>query len=281
MKRTAEPTVIKTVSVSLLGGFALELDGTTLTDDINRSLKLWSVLAYLILHRDRPVPQTEFIETFWPDDNSSNPVNALKTLLYRIRSMLEPLFGELQPILAQRGAYLWNPAAGCDLDTDRFEALCAQASDESLSSESRMGLYRSALSLYQGDLLRKLDHQQRKKLSVLGASCHSAAEASEAEALGCTYITAGHIFNTDCKAGVPGRGTDFLKQICSRVSIPVYAIGGIDPANAAAVREAGAAGICVMSAAMTCADPSALSAALGGSPENRYDRASGQTGENQ
>ena len=66
MKRTAEPTVIKTVSVSLLGGFALELDGTTLTDDINRSLKLWSVLAYLILHRDRPVSQTEFIETFWP-----------------------------------------------------------------------------------------------------------------------------------------------------------------------------------------------------------------------
>ena len=150
MKRTAEPTVIKTVSVSLLGGFALELDGTTLTDDINRSLKLWSVLAYLILHRDRPVPQTEFIETFWPDDNSSNPVNALKTLLYRIRSMLEPLFGELQPILAQRGAYLWNPAVGCDLDTDRFEALCARAADESLSSESRMDLYRSALSLYQG-----------------------------------------------------------------------------------------------------------------------------------
>ena len=159
MKRTAEPTVIKTVSVSLLGGFALELDGTTLTDDINRSLKLWSVLAYLILHRDRPVPQTEFIETFWPDDNSSNPVNALKTLLYRIRSMLEPLFGELQPILAQRGAYLWNPAVGCDLDTDRFEALCARASGESLSSESRMDLYRSALSLYQGDLLPKLEHQ--------------------------------------------------------------------------------------------------------------------------
>lgn len=159
MKRAAEQTVIKTVSVSLLGGFALELDGVSLSDDINRSLKLWSVLAYLILHRDRPVSQTEFIETFWPDDNSSNPVNALKTLLYRIRSMLEPLFGELQPILAQRGAYLWNPAVGCDLDTDRFEALCARAADESLSSESRMDLYRSALSLYRGDLLPKLDHQ--------------------------------------------------------------------------------------------------------------------------
>ena len=56
-------------------------------------------------------------------------------------------------------------------------------------------LHAAALHLSM-DGLRKLDHRQRKKLSVLGASCHSAAEASEAEALGCTYITAGHIFNT-------------------------------------------------------------------------------------
>ena len=47
-------------------------------------------------------------------------------------------------------------------------------------------LHAAALHLSM-DGLRKLDHQQRKKLSVLGASCHSAAEASEAEALGCTY----------------------------------------------------------------------------------------------
>ena len=49
----------KTVSISLLGGFALEVAGTSLTDDINRSLKLWSVLAYLTLHRDRAVTQSE------------------------------------------------------------------------------------------------------------------------------------------------------------------------------------------------------------------------------
>ena len=84
-------------------------------------------------------------------------------------------------------------------------------------------LHAAALHLSM-DGLRKLDHQQRKKLSVLGASCHSAAEASEAEALGCTYITAGHIFNTYCKAGVPGRGTDFLKDVYKRqlLYIPPY-----------------------------------------------------------
>lgn len=160
MKQAPDATVVKAVSVSLLGGFSLEADGATLTDDINRSLKLWSVLAYLVLHRDRPVPQAEFIELFWPDDNSSNPVNALKTLLYRIRAMLEPLFGpEVQPILAHRGAYAWNPKVECSLDTDVFESLCHQASDESLPSDNRLELYRKAAALYRGDLLPKLNHQ--------------------------------------------------------------------------------------------------------------------------
>lgn len=151
---------MKTVSVSLLGGFALEVDGASLTDDINRSLKLWSVLAYLTLHRERAVPQSEFIELFWPDDHSSNPVNALKTLLYRIRAMLEPLFGqEIQPILSQRGAYIWNPAVGCTLDIDRFEELCRLGGDTQRTAEERMTSYREAVELYKGDLLPKLSHQ--------------------------------------------------------------------------------------------------------------------------
>ena len=160
LKQSATPEIVKTVSVSLLGGFALEVDGASLTDDINRSLKLWSVLAYLTLHRERAVPQSEFIELFWPDDHSSNPVNALKTLLYRIRAMLEPLFGqEVQPILSQRGAYIWNPAVGCTLDIDRFEELCRLGGDTQRTAEERMTSYREAVELYKGDLLPKLSHQ--------------------------------------------------------------------------------------------------------------------------
>ena len=92
-------------------------------------------------------------------------------------------------------------------------------------------------------------------LPVLGASCHSVEDAVLAERLGCTYITAGHIFDTDCKKGLPGRGLDFLKNVCAGVSVPVYAIGGISPANISKVREAGAAGACVMSGLMICEDP--------------------------
>ncbi|MGN0572472.1 MAG: thiamine phosphate synthase, partial [Acutalibacteraceae bacterium] len=92
------------------------------------------------------------------------------------------------------------------------------------------------------------------RFSTLGASCHSVDDAIEAEKLGCTYITAGHVFNTDCKKGLPGRGTAFLKSVCDSVSIPVYAIGGICPENIAEIRSAGTAGACVMSGAMVCAD---------------------------
>ena len=99
-------------------------------------------------------------------------------------------------------------------------------------------------------ILRKLPDKEKVFFKVLGASCHSVEEAMEAEKLGCTYITAGHIFETDCKKGLPGKGLDFLKDVCRNVSIPVYAIGGIGPANVDAIWEAGAAGACRMSSFM-------------------------------
>ena len=87
---------------------------------------------------------------------------------------------------------------------------------------------------------------------VIGASCHSAKEAEKAQELGCTYITAGHIFATDCKKGLQPRGTEFLKEVCEAVHIPVYAIGGISNENLHLVKEAGAVGACVMSGGMVC-----------------------------
>lgn len=61
----------------------------------------------------------------------------------------------------------------------------------------------------------------------IGTSVHSVEDAVEAEHLGATYLTAGHIYATDCKKGLPPRGLAFLHDVCSHVSIPVYAIGGI------------------------------------------------------
>ena len=103
-------------------------------------------------------------------------------------------------------------------------------------------------------LLKEMSQKQKTQFRILGASCHSVEDAREAQALGCTYITAGHVFETDCKKGLPGRGLDFLRSVCAAVDIPVYGIGGIDVGNIALVREAGARGACLMSSLMIHAD---------------------------
>ena len=104
-------------------------------------------------------------------------------------------------------------------------------------------------------VLMGMEPGRRKKFRILGASCHSAEDAVLAEKMGCCYLTAGHVFETDCKKGLPGRGMDFLEQVCRSVSVPVYAIGGITAAHMGRIRQAGAAGACVMSGLMTCGDP--------------------------
>lgn len=103
-------------------------------------------------------------------------------------------------------------------------------------------------------ILRRMTEIQRAQFSTIGASCHSVEEALDAKALGCTYITAGHVFETDCKKGLPGRGLAFLQEVCASVDIPVYGIGGINPNNISQVRAAGASGVCLMSSLMMSED---------------------------
>lgn len=107
-------------------------------------------------------------------------------------------------------------------------------------------------------VLQEMPETLRKSLPSFGVSCHSLEDAAKAQALGASYLIAGHIFATDCKRGLPGRGTAFLRRVCQSTPLPVYAIGGITPDNVSAIRQAGAAGVCVMSSLMTCDDPAAL-----------------------
>ena len=107
-------------------------------------------------------------------------------------------------------------------------------------------------------ILRTLSAEERSYFSVLGASCHSVEEAKEAERFGCTYITAGNVFETDCKKGLPGKGVEFLREICESVNIDVYALGGISARNIAEVMRSGADGACIMSGFMKAENPKKL-----------------------
>lgn len=101
-------------------------------------------------------------------------------------------------------------------------------------------------------LLRQLPAYERTHSTWLSTSVHSVAEALEAQALGATVLIAGHIYATQCKAGLAPRGLGFLQSVYSAVKLPVYAIGGIgfDASQHAELLANGASGACVMSAYM-------------------------------
>lgn len=84
----------------------------------------------------------------------------------------------------------------------------------------------------------------------ISVSCHSLSDVQEAARLGATQALLGNIFETDCKKGLPGKGVDFLREVCARSSLPVYGIGGVSPDNLPRLLDAGAAGGCMMSGFM-------------------------------
>lgn len=94
--------------------------------------------------------------------------------------------------------------------------------------------------------------------NIKGVSIHSVEEAKIVNLMDASYVLAGHIYNTECKKGLKGRGLKFLEEITKNLNIPVIAIGGIDLSNALDVIKSGAEGIAVMSSVMKSDDPEKL-----------------------
>lgn len=91
---------------------------------------------------------------------------------------------------------------------------------------------------------------------LIGVSAETVEEALQAEQEGADYLGVGPMFPTATKpdAGTPV-GPERLRAIKQAVRIPVFGIGGITSQNAPAVLEAGADGICVISAVFASESP--------------------------
>lgn len=145
-----------TMKISVLGKFSIEYNGNIVSDDLNRSRKMWNLLAFIVMNHNSAITQSRFIDALWSEDNS-NPINALKTQLFRTREMLKPLGLEGEGcILSSRGAYSWNPEYNIILDAEIFEELIHNAEDTSLSPQDKISIYLEALQLYNGDFIPKL-----------------------------------------------------------------------------------------------------------------------------
>jgi thiamine-phosphate pyrophosphorylase len=98
---------------------------------------------------------------------------------------------------------------------------------------------------------------------LIGASAHSAAEASALLGSGADYVTVSPVFITASKPGYgPAIGLNGLAEIVAQVPGPVIALGGIMPANAPLCLSAGASGVAVMGEVMRATNPQATVEAI-------------------
>jgi DNA-binding SARP family transcriptional activator len=144
------------IRVNMLGGFSISLEDKEIVDKNNQAKKPWSLLEYLITFRGRDIPVEELIDLFWKNESSHNPAGALKTLMFRVRKLLEPLDYPTHELVHQnRKAYGWTKDFQTICDTDHFEDLCLKSDNEELSQEERLVLCLEAFSLYKGNFLPK------------------------------------------------------------------------------------------------------------------------------
>jgi thiamine-phosphate pyrophosphorylase len=100
--------------------------------------------------------------------------------------------------------------------------------------------------------------EARRALSpeaVIGYSAHREEEAAEAARRGADYLSLSPVFEPLSKPGAAPLGLERLERACRGSPIPIYALGGVTPARARAVREAGAWGAAVVGAILLSRDP--------------------------
>ena len=81
-----------------------------------------------------------------------------------------------------------------------------------------------------------------------GASVHSVEEARCAQDSGAQYLVFGSVFATESHSGAIPAGLKSLRAVCESVTLPVFAVGGINKTRVKVCLENGAHGVAVIRA---------------------------------
>lgn len=91
---------------------------------------------------------------------------------------------------------------------------------------------------------------------LIGASVHSLADASAAEAEGADFLFFGPVYDTPSKRRYgPPQGLAVLERVAAAVRLPVFAIGGVTPARVGELRRSGAFGVAAIGAVLASPRP--------------------------
>lgn len=146
------------VQINLFGSFHVERDGKSVDEQLARSPKGMLLMQYLILAPRQTAEAKTLMQVMWPEENSTSPDTALKTLISRQRALLREISPELAMCLVTvRGGYRWVCPPEVSVDVLEFEEMMARMKLPGGATPSEEMLTRM-LVLYQGRLLA--DQQQ-------------------------------------------------------------------------------------------------------------------------
>lgn len=145
----------ETIRIQMMDEFVIYLNERQADHMVNKSKKGLALIEYLIANRGEPVSNRRLLSTFWNDENVTNPENALKTLISRVRTLLGQISPELgNCIVADRGAYHWECPPEMTVDLYELEDIFARLPNVR-DGERKREAYRRMMTLYRGALLQK------------------------------------------------------------------------------------------------------------------------------
>ena len=149
------------IQVKMFGKFDILVNGSSIEAQLNKTKKGQALLQYLLLHKNDAVPNFKLYEALWPNEESTNPENALKTLISRLRSVLndcDPKLGKC--IVTKRGSYRWDNELGIEVDLFEYEQLCKELKTISTLTPEVRTDFNKILEMYTGNLLSGIEHEE-------------------------------------------------------------------------------------------------------------------------
>ena len=148
------------IRIQMMNEFVIYINERRAEHMANKSKKGLALIGFLIANRNVSVTNQRLMYTFWADERVTNPENALKTLVSRVRAMLNQISPELGScIVADRGAYRWQCMP--DMNVDLYELEDAfKALETAGDSAEKRRLYQKVIQLYHGALLKNCEQNE-------------------------------------------------------------------------------------------------------------------------
>jgi DNA-binding SARP family transcriptional activator len=216
-------------SQNLLGGACMALEARLLGSvDValgGHQVKHWHgrngtlLLAYLLLHRARPVPRDVLAVAFWPDAPPDACRNRLHVTMHALRADLQA--ASPTPVVIFEDGYRLNTELDIRLDIEEFERAIARGKQAERENdvEAALAAYRCVVREYRGDLLSDhpysewallpREHYRFQMLDALGRAARLAFDTGR--------------YPESVKAGQRLLALDFCREDLHRLVMRAYA----------------------------------------------------------